>query len=301
MPHFWLIVATSVLLGVLVTAMSAYLMFTYEEHQLVRDLKGDFDRWLLQDFKIAQKMPWPATPNFSDPSYSTGTAEWCIKAVVEAYAIRYNSSYKPAIPFFTKKPHRFFSNGEFAGYGAFSGDNQTVLLAFHGTSSVADVMEDLEAAQVPFPGSSTARVFDGLYTRTAELQKDVMSWFDTLKEPKPRMLITGHSSGAAVAVYLGARLESPTTVYTFGCPKLGNHAFQRLIDEKQPTLSHYRVVNAADVIPTMPMGTNENQYWPSGEPHITYLETGQSSLNHGLSTYAHALEASHDSFTTPPP
>ena len=287
MSHFWLIVATSLTLGILLSILTAYVAFEYAEHRFVYDLKMDFDQWLLRDYKIAHKMPWPTTPSFGT-GFDKTTALWLIKAVIESYAIRYQPSYKPTIPDFNKKPHRFYANGEFAGYGVLSDDDQTMLLAFHGTSDVADVMQDLKGAEVPFPGSKTARVFQGLFEITENLQKAVLEWLKTTETPS-RLFIAGHSSGAAVAVFLGARLKMPTVVYTFASPKLGNHAFQRLVDNKT---HHYRIVNAADVVPTMPAGTKTNQYWPSGTPIITYLETGQTSLNHGLSTYAHALETS---------
>ncbi len=296
MRHFWLIVATSLLLGIILSAFMAYVFLEYTEHQLVNDLKEDFDQWLKTDFEIAHKMPWPETPDFSDPSFSKGTALWLIKAVVEAYAIRYNPSYKPAVPTFGKKPHRFVTNREFAGYGVFSDDGSTILLAFHGTSDVADVMQDLQATQVPFSKSNpTAKVFGGLFSVTTDLQAEVLEWLSEKTNGRPRLIISGHSSGAALAVYLGAQIKDlDTVVYTFASPKLGNHAFQRLIQSKWPELRHHRVVNSADVIPTMPIGTKANQYWPSGDPVITYLETGQTSLNHGLSTYARALEANTD-------
>lgn len=289
MNAFWLIVTVALLLGILLTIATGLVLIEYGEHRLVRDLKGDFNQWLVQDFKIAQSMPWPVTPNFASTAFGMGTAQWCIKAVVESYAIRYDPSYEPLIPDFSGKLYRFFGNGEFCGYGVVSADGGTALLVFHGTSDVADVVEDLEASQVAFPGSTTARVFSGLYTVTEDLQKNVLEWIEHLPEPKPRLLLTGHSSGGAVAVFLGARLDATCTIYTFGCPKLGNSAFQRLVDTG-PVL-HYRIINAADVIPTLPIGTKHYQYWPSGEPHVTYLETGQGSLNHGLSTYARALMA----------
>lgn len=290
MNHFWLIVAVSLVLGILLSIIVAYATFEYIERQFVYDLKHDFDQWLLQDYKIAHKMPWPVTPSF-EQDFDKTTALWLIKAIVESYAIRYQPSYKPSIPGFKKKLHHFHANGEFAGYGLLSDDKKTMLLCFHGTSDVADVMQDLETTEVEFPGSKTARVFEGLYNTTEELQEAVLKWtkeeFDT-KNP-PTVFITGHSSGAAIAVFLGAQLTPPSVVYTFAAPKLGNHAFQRLVNEH---FRHYRVVNAADVITTMPAGTKTNQYWPSGTPIVTYLETGQISLNHGLSTYAHALESS---------
>ena len=59
MNHFWLIVATSLTLGIMLSILTAYVTFEYAEHRFVYDLKIDFDHWLLQDYKIVHEMPWP--------------------------------------------------------------------------------------------------------------------------------------------------------------------------------------------------------------------------------------------------
>lgn len=63
--------------------------------------------------------------------------------------------------------------------------------------------------------------------------------------------ITGHSPGGALAMLATRYLRSDSTgaTYTFGCPRAADNVFYR--DVKTPM---YRVVNAADAAPRLPIG-----------------------------------------------
>ncbi len=58
---------------------------------------------------------------------------------------------------------------------------------------------------------------------------------------------TGHSLGAALATLAAARL-APKAVYTFGSPRVGNHAFV----DSLSSLPIYRIVDGQDIVTTVP-------------------------------------------------
>lgn len=74
-----------------------------------------------------------------------------------------------------------------------------------------------------------------------------------------RIFTTGHSLGGALAslcaysiTYMLRRMDYPiadVTVYTYGQPRLGNHAFQRIYNKAVPRT--FRVVNESDVVVNM--------------------------------------------------
>lgn len=301
MEHFWGTVSASVLVGILLSMLGFYMALVYVEQKAFAALRRDFAHWLRRDFVLAQRMPWPVTPSFEESDFDASVALWLLKALGESYAMRYDPHYQPSVPDFEDKPQRFEAGGELVGFGTVSGNGTRGLLVFHGTSDLIDVFEDAEALQVPFGQSPTARVYQGMYGTFRELLPSFVSWQQ--KHPGIQQLVmTGHSSGGVLAILLGASLaevdsDTPLLLYTFGAPKVGNRAFQRRINQQWPSLRHYRVLNSADVIPTLPLGTDANPYWPSGVPILTYHETGNTALNHGLGTYARAVAdaASHSS------
>ncbi len=64
------------------------------------------------------------------------------------------------------------------------------------------------------------------------------------------LFVTGHSLGAALSVLFGIRLAlkiDNNPVINFGCPKVGNAAFAKLVNNKQNLCVH-RVAHKSDVI-----------------------------------------------------
>ena len=79
---------------------------------------------------------------------------------------------------------------------------------------------------------------------------------DLLKEKQvERIVITGHSMGAALATINGLYLsltdiKIPIEVHQFGSPRLGNNNLGQFIRVQVP--QHYRVVHNRDIVPHLP-------------------------------------------------
>jgi len=68
-----------------------------------------------------------------------------------------------------------------------------------------------------------------------------------LKGVHAPLFITGHSLGAALAILAAAR-HTPRSVYTFGCPLVGNHAFAQSLKD----VEIHRVVDDIDGVTFVP-------------------------------------------------
>ena len=73
--------------------------------------------------------------------------------------------------------------------------------------------------------------------------------------PETKLYVTGHSLGAALSVLFGIRLAlklpNQVQVINFGCPKVGNAAFAKLVNTKD-NLCVQRVAHKRDIITRVP-------------------------------------------------
>lgn len=126
-------------------------------------------------------------------------------------------------------------------------DESLSLLVFCGSNETLDWKLNLQATQQPFAGN--ARVHSGFLqgyhsVATQLYDQDLF---------KGRLLVAGHSLGAALATLATADLiRSGVEVcacYSFGCPRVGNADFAgQLIG-----LPLYRIVNGCDVVTGVPV------------------------------------------------
>jgi len=92
----------------------------------------------------------------------------------------------------------------------------------------------------------------------ARLRELVATSGDDASQPVD-VLLTGHSLGGGIATLFALvilRDESlrrcRLTIVTFGCPRVGNAAFVRVLDSEAPRLRHYRVQNELDLVSRAP-------------------------------------------------
>eukprot|EP01059_Diplonema_ambulator_P000154 TRINITY_DN10141_c0_g1_i2.p1 TRINITY_DN10141_c0_g1~~TRINITY_DN10141_c0_g1_i2.p1 ORF type:complete len:1056 (+),score=288.60 TRINITY_DN10141_c0_g1_i2:31-3168(+) len=141
-----------------------------------------------------------------------------------------------------------------------------VVVVFRGTWNKENANTDLKVLRKPWPemqaGDESFACADCttlplLHTGFMELWSELKdAVLESLQEAigvlssHPTVYITGHSLGGAMACLcafsVSVQLELLPVVYTFGCPKLGNRAFQRRYNATVPNT--FRVVNEHDFV-----------------------------------------------------
>ena len=139
-------------------------------------------------------------------------------------------------------------------------NDELVLLAVRGTAGGADVLRDLDAAQVPFE-EGLGKVHSGFYDSAKAVRTFVATYLDKFYSGQ-KLVITGHSLGGAVALLVAEmlRLREGFTydilLYTYGSPRVGDKTFV----ENAKALVHHRIVNQNDPVPSVP-ATWMNTSW----------------------------------------
>ncbi|CAL1713892.1 unnamed protein product [Somion occarium] len=185
-------------------------------------------------------------------------------------------------------------DGEIPGFFiATDPSTQSVVVAHQGTEpdNILSIANDVQFAQVKmnstlFPSAAEGvLVHDGFHKtqgRTADIVLSAVK--NSLNSTGfKRVLVTGHSLGAAVAtldgVMLRMNLPSDVTVDAvgFGLPRVGNQEFADMVDQLFPTFTH--VTNQKDPVPIVPPRFLSYQH-ASGEVHITAVDdkSGEATI-----------------------
>lgn len=134
------------------------------------------------------------------------------------------------------------------GFAAVHDDGRAII-AFRGTQadSFRDVMTDasvfLENWERP------GRVHSGFSASLSSVLEPIGAWLDDTNPA--RLLLTGHSLGAALATLLAARLSDggrPIALVTFGSPRVGDAALAASLEP----MAVRRYVNCTDTVALLP-------------------------------------------------
>ena len=139
------------------------------------------------------------------------------------------------------------------------------ILAFRGTSDIENWLTNLQVLTTRWdtPTAATHRGF------TAAFFKLWVKIQPRLHTSTAAYYYTGHSLGAALAT-LAAAQHPPTALYTYGSPRVGNHAFAESVTQAAPV---FRIVNHCDLVPSLPWAHTLSPFAHTGECH--YLDHTQ--------------------------
>jgi predicted lipase len=124
----------------------------------------------------------------------------------------------------------------------------TTLLSFRGTQpdNFQDLIADLRANLVAWP-ESAGRVHDGFAVAVRALRPQILEWIASAKPDLNKLILTGHSLGAAMAT-LAASIWRPAWLVTIGSPRAGDAAFVETVVPKYSV----RFVDCCDAVTEVP-------------------------------------------------
>lgn len=144
------------------------------------------------------------------------------------------------------------------GLIAWNAAQSTALVAIRGTQTIWEWIEDLDAAPVPYiPNPGAGLVHMGFQLVYEHIRDDIAQKLQASCAGVKRMLVTGHSLGAAVAVLCGfdiaknLNLGPVPELNTFAGPRAGAPDFANSFNQLIPVCN--RVVNFMDVVPQVPL------------------------------------------------
>jgi len=136
------------------------------------------------------------------------------------------------------------------GFLALDEAAKLAVLSFRGTD--ADDPTDLgdDFAACPEEWSAGGKVHTGFAKALLEIWQGELGAEAAIKPLDGySLLFTGHSLGAAMAT-LAASLRTPTSLYTFGSPRVGDADFVAALEEKQ--IDSHRYVDCCDIVTRVP-------------------------------------------------
>ena len=183
------------------------------------------------------------------------------------------------------------SESKVFGLVAWNEPAKTALVAFRGTQSIWDWINDLDAIAIAYMAvAGSGHVHMGFQLVYEHVRQSVAKLLATCKGVQ-RILVTGHSLGAAVAILSGFELAKTTGIatelYTLAGPRTGAPDFSGAYRGVVPIC--YRVVNFMDVVPQVPLPP---LYKHTGEEVLVYggFKPLEVAYAHRLTTYLAGLQ-----------
>lgn len=158
-------------------------------------------------------------------------------------------------------------------------DDRMVLIVARGTQEIADWVRDVNATQVPNE-AGIGQAHHGFHEAFKAVKDFVVPYLDAFRTNNQKIVVCGHSLGGAIALLMAEWLRNNWSedilLYTYGSPRAGDEGFVK----GASALTHHRIVNHNDLIPTVPapwMDTKGVLLWP-GAAALIGGSTGVGAL-----------------------
>jgi len=161
-------------------------------------------------------------------------------------------------------------DGASTARGFFASNDSYALLAFRGTEK--DNINDIAAdSDVLLIADQDGRVHRGFRRYFDSVRADVETLVSAYRRGHPGqpLYITGHSLGAALASLAFVALrDQASSLYTFGCPRVGDRQFCAAIESLAESRACYRTVDNEDAVTHVPIPLPVFEY---DHPRVTLL------------------------------
>jgi hypothetical protein len=143
---------------------------------------------------------------------------------------------------------QFFADAATFAFGALHTGDGSALIAFRGTQpdEIRHLVTSLLAQQVEW-AESGGRVHAGFAKAARGVLPQLRDWLGAEGRPRSRLILAGHSLGAALAT-LCATVLAPDLLVTLGSPRVGDADFVAAL----AGANIMRLVNGCDVVTQLP-------------------------------------------------
>lgn len=134
---------------------------------------------------------------------------------------------------------------------------KTIYIAYRGTSSYYNWLDDLQVKQVSYYTypECNCKIHNGFYNSALNIKNQTLESLINLKREYPNynVIVTGHSFGAAISQIIGMELVKEginLDIYNYGQPRIGDKKYADFVNTK---LKHYwRFTHNKDIVPHLP-------------------------------------------------
>jgi predicted lipase len=143
------------------------------------------------------------------------------------------------------------------GYDSYS---DSLFIAFRGSVNIQNWIDNIQISKITPYNDTSIGVSKGFYNAYNSIKPEL---FDNLanlvdKYNTRRILITGHSLGAAISTLMAYDIVTMFPTYklsyviNFGSPRVGNSAFSTSFNSYSSSFTHYRITHYYDIVPHVP-------------------------------------------------
>jgi len=217
-----------------------------------------------------------------------------------------------ALGILNAKPDVWFASLEPFGFVVRNKTTGSIFVAFRGTVSLEDWLTDFTFPEEAHPWGKVEDGFAHVYNQcSADVRTFVKAGARASTQP-PRVVVTGHSLGGALATLATADLVSEgvapqAAMYTFASPRVGDRPFAREFNKH--VLQRWRIANTEDIVPALPLATvmllrprsvlglrlllaRNFEYEHVGNPLSFTTHNGSIPANHAMQVYIDAVKSS---------
>ena len=142
------------------------------------------------------------------------------------------------------------------GYVAIDRTRSLTILAFRGSKSIRNYLADADFPTVPSDICSGCSVDQGFYNSWLEARSGILAALKSTAAANPtyKVVVTGHSLGAAIAAIAAAEIRNSGTnadLYTYGQPRIGGSTVSSYITNQNKG-GNFRVTHTDDPVPRLP-------------------------------------------------
>lgn len=133
---------------------------------------------------------------------------------------------------------------------------KNVFLIFRGTRTTKEWLNNISISFTEYPDLPFGKVHDGFLSVYKTIRDDILKAIEKTS-PKKKLLVAGHSLGAALATMAVPDISfnlhrKIKAVYTYGSPRVGDDTFAASYNAHFARIT-YRIVNTSDIITSLPL------------------------------------------------